>query len=119
MTVTTRTGRATTTAPGGPPIRGAVRPRGRLRGGAQLSGLPWDIGQAQPAVVELASLGRLYGHVLDAGCGFGENAVHLVRSGCRVTAVDTARETLEEARRRACGLPVDFVPADATDLGQF
>ena len=38
---------------------------------------PWDIGRPQPAIVRLASAGAFAGAVLDAGCGTGENALHL------------------------------------------
>lgn len=38
---------------------------------------PWDIGRPQPAIVRLASEGKLAGAVLDAGCGTGENALHV------------------------------------------
>src|SRR5256885_15154192 len=42
---------------------------------------PWDIGQPQPAVVRLASEGGFAGAVLDAGCGTGENALHIASLG--------------------------------------
>jgi hypothetical protein len=52
---------------------------------------PWDIGQPQPAVVRLASEGGFAGAVLDAGCGTGENALHIasskVRAGLSVRAL--------------------------------
>src|SRR6266508_528471 len=41
---------------------------------------PWDVGQPQPAIVRLASEGGFAGAVLDAGCGTGENALHVARS---------------------------------------
>ncbi|MGH9528885.1 MAG: hypothetical protein ACRD2S_03095, partial [Terriglobales bacterium] len=53
---------------------------------------PWDIGQAQPAVVRLASAGGFAGAgpVLDAGCGTGENALHIASLGLSVLGVDVA-----------------------------
>ncbi len=42
---------------------------------------PWDIGQPQPAIVRLASEGGFAGAVLDAGCGTGENALHVASLG--------------------------------------
>ena len=51
---------------------------------------PWDIGQPQPAVVRLASAGGFTGAVLDAGCGTGENALHVASLGWPVLGVDVA-----------------------------
>jgi hypothetical protein len=42
---------------------------------------PWDIGRPQPTVVRLATGGGFAGAVLDAGCGTGENAVHIAALG--------------------------------------
>lgn len=51
---------------------------------------PWDIGRPQPAVVRLASEGGFAGAVLDAGCGTGENALHVASRGLPVLGVDVA-----------------------------
>jgi SAM-dependent methyltransferase len=49
--------------------------------------------------------------VLDAGCGYGRNLVHLLRQGCEVFALDEDREGVEHVRRLAasleCGLPAE------------
>ena len=42
---------------------------------------PWDVGRPQPAIVRLASEGGFAGAVLDAGCGTGENALHVASLG--------------------------------------
>src|SRR5262245_38183326 len=42
---------------------------------------PWDIGRPQPAVVRLAAAGGFAGEVLDAGCGTGENTLHIASLG--------------------------------------
>src|SRR5882672_4909811 len=62
---------------------------------------PWDIGQPQPAVVRLASEGRFAGPVLDAGCGTGENALHVAALGLSVLGVDVAETALAMARQKA------------------
>ena len=49
--------------------------------------------------------------VLDAGCGYGRNLVHLLRQGCEVFALDADREGVEHVRHLAasleCGLPAE------------
>ncbi|WP_306318143.1 MULTISPECIES: class I SAM-dependent methyltransferase [unclassified Streptomyces] len=83
--------------------------------------VPWDIGEAQPAVVELVEAADFRGPVLDAGCGPGDNAVLLARRGHEVTAFDSSTAALREARERAAalGARVDFVEADATHLTEL
>ena len=78
---------------------------------------PWDVG-AQPAVVRLAETGAFRGDVLDAGCGSGDNALHLASLGLTVTGVDVAETALERARGKAAerGLDVTFEVADALHL---
>jgi len=79
---------------------------------------PWDIGRPQPAVVRLASEGRFAGAVLDAGCGSGENALHIASLGSPVLGIDVAETALAMARQKAAdrGIDVEFVAADAFDL---
>jgi SAM-dependent methyltransferase len=49
--------------------------------------------------------------VLDAGCGYGRNLVHLLRTGCQVFALDADPAGVEHVRRLSAsletGLPVD------------
>jgi SAM-dependent methyltransferase len=79
---------------------------------------PWDIGQPQPAVVRLASEGGFVGAVLDAGCGTGENALHVAALGLSVLGFDVAETALGIARQKAAdrGITADFVAADALQL---
>ena len=79
---------------------------------------PWDIGRPQSAIVRLASEGRFAGAVLDAGCGTGENALHVASLGLSVLAVDVAETALAIARAKARdrGIEVEFVAADAFQL---
>jgi SAM-dependent methyltransferase len=79
---------------------------------------PWDIGQPQPAIARLAGEGAIVGTVLDAGCGTGENALHLASLGLQVVGVDVAETALSIAREKAAdrGIDADFVLADALHL---
>src|SRR3954469_25978800 len=79
---------------------------------------PWDVGRPQPAIVRVAAEGGFTGAVLDAGCGTGENAVHLASLGLPVLGVDVAETALAIARERAGerGIEVEFAAADAFHL---
>ena len=79
---------------------------------------PWDIGRPQPVIVRLASEARLAGPLLDAGCGTGENALHLAALGLTVLGVDVAETAVAMAREKAAnrGIQADFAVADAFNL---
>jgi SAM-dependent methyltransferase len=79
---------------------------------------PWDVGHPQPAVVRLAADGAFAGAVLDAGCGTGENALHIASQGLAVLGVDVAVTALAMAREKAAerGIEVEFAEADALHL---
>lgn len=79
---------------------------------------PWDIGRPQPAIVRLAGDGAFAGAVLDAGCGTGENTLHIASLGLRVLGVDVAETAVSIARERAAdrGIDADFAVADALGL---
>jgi SAM-dependent methyltransferase len=82
-------------------------------------GVPtWDVGRPQSALVRLAASGLIVGDVLDAGCGTGENALHLAALGHAVVGVDFAAAAIERAEVKAAdrGLPAEFLVADALDL---
>ncbi|MCO5970727.1 class I SAM-dependent methyltransferase [Actinoallomurus soli] len=80
---------------------------------------PWDIGRPQPAFVRVASAGGFAGTVLDAGCGTGENALHVASLGLPVLGFDVAETALAIARKKAedRGIEAEFVAADAFELG--
>jgi SAM-dependent methyltransferase len=79
---------------------------------------PWDIGRPQPAIVRLAAEGGFTGPVLDAGCGTGENAIHIASLGLRVLGIDVAETALAIARAKAADrrIKVEFASADAFEL---
>ena len=59
--------------------------------------------------------------VLDAGCGYGRNLVHLLREGCEIFALDLDRDGVEHVRRLSAslgtGLPVEnFLIASIEDI---
>jgi len=75
---------------------------------------PWDVGAPQPAVLRLP----FTGNVLDAGCGTGENTLHIASLGLRVLGIDVAETALAIARQKARerGLDAEFAEADALHL---
>jgi SAM-dependent methyltransferase len=82
---------------------------------------PWDVGRPQPAIVRVAAAGGFTGTVLDAGCGTGENALHVAALGHSVLGVDVAETALAMAREAAAarGLEAEFVAADAFRLDKL
>jgi SAM-dependent methyltransferase len=82
---------------------------------------PWDTGQPQPAIVRLASAGGFAGAVLDAGCGTGDNALHVASLGLEVLGVDVAETAVAIARQKAAerGIDAEFEVADALELGRL
>lgn len=79
---------------------------------------PWDIGGPQPAIVRLAAAGGLAGSVLDAGCGTGENGLHVASLGLPVLGIDVAETALAIAREKARdrGIEAEFAAEDAFHL---
>lgn len=62
---------------------------------------PWDIGRPQREIVRLAESGQIRGHVLDVGCGTGENALYLAGLGHEVWGIDAAPLAIEKAQAKA------------------
>ena len=71
--------------------------------------------------MRLAGEGAFAGAVLDAGCGTGENALHLASLGLSILGVDVAQTAVSIARKKAAGrgMDADFVVADALHLNRL
>ena len=81
---------------------------------------PWDIEEPQAAVPRLAAEGAFTGAVLDAGCGTGDNALHLAAVGCgpgRRRGGDGGGDRAREGASR--GLDAEFLVADALHLDRL
>jgi 2-polyprenyl-3-methyl-5-hydroxy-6-metoxy-1,4-benzoquinol methylase len=82
---------------------------------------PWDIGRSQEEFMRLEESGKIFGDVLDVGCGTGENALFLAGRGHNVWGVDSAPAAIEIARRKAeeRGLAVTFLIKDTLSLHEI
>ena len=56
--------------------------------------------------------------VLDAGCGYGRNLVHLLREGCEVFALDADPKAVEHVRQLSASLSTGL-PAGNFQVGQI
>ena len=54
--------------------------------------------------------------VLDAGCGYGRNLVHLLREGCEIFALDASPEAIEHVRSLSASLETGL-PAENFQVG--
>jgi cyclopropane fatty-acyl-phospholipid synthase-like methyltransferase len=62
---------------------------------------PWDVGEAQPALIKLLEENPPSGPVLDVGCGTGELALAIARRGFSVLGVDASGEAIAQAQAKA------------------
>ena len=62
-------------------------------------------------------------HLLELGCGTGDEALELARRGCRILAIDPSHEMISVARRKAGKCPqgglVEFRVGRSRDLGEL
>jgi SAM-dependent methyltransferase len=77
-----------------------------------------QFGQIDIYVFDQILRGNITGgmRVLDAGCGYGRNLVHLLREGCEVFAVDADAGAVEHVRQLSASLGREL-PADNFRVG--
>lgn len=56
--------------------------------------------------------------VLDAGCGYGRNLVHLLREGCQVFALDADAQAIDHVRQLSASLSTGL-PAENFQIGKI
>ena len=56
--------------------------------------------------------------VLDAGCGYGRNLVHLLREGCEIFALDADGEAIDHVRKLSASLSTGLSPENF-QIGQI
>src|SRR6201993_3723772 len=64
---------------------------------------PWDTKAPKENVIAWQEGGWIHGDVLDIGCGLGDNAIYLAKSGHNVTGLDISPTALITAERRGRG----------------
>ncbi len=83
------------------------------------STLHHDTGKPQNIIVELVETGEVKGKVLEIGCGFGENSLHIAGAGYPTLGIDPSKEAIliakqksevMLARRGICARFKQFVP---------
>jgi tellurite methyltransferase len=79
-----------------------------------------QFGQIDIYVFDQILRGNIAGgmRVLDAGCGYGRNLVHLLREGCQVFAIDADAKAIEHVRRLSESLSTGL-PAENFRVGQI
>ena len=79
---------------------------------------PWDIGQAQPAFVELAEAGMVKGSVMDLGCGTGDLVLEMAERGHDAWGIDAVPKAIDRARGKAKARHLDatFLVGDVLEL---
>ena len=78
----------------------------------------WEIGRPQDSFVELEEDGKLFGSILDIGCGTGELTLYLATKGYDVIGVDISPLAIDIAKKKAedRSIIVKFEIQNALDL---
>ena len=79
---------------------------------------PWDTGDPQPAIVDIAETDGVTGRLLDVGCGTGTHALWAAERGHDAVGIDVSSVGIEQARGAATERDLDatFRVANALDL---
>lgn len=83
---------------------------------------PWDIDAPQPEIIRIVENDEVKKtHVLDIGCGLGDNAIFLANKGFYVTCLDIAHLAIRKGRAKAAKqkVRVDFRVGDALKLDEY
>ena len=92
---------------------------GKILRETPLEKIPWQKTQAD-YFTEVIGAGKIKpGSALDLGCGTGAKSIYLTKRGFEVTGVDISETAIKFAKESAqkAKVEVEFVVADATDLG--
>lgn len=86
-----------------------------------IGGGGWEAPSFEDELEKLIAEGKVCSPVLDVGCGRGDISIALAQRGFAVMGIDENEDQLEVARKRAedFGLSIEFIKADAFDLGSI
>ncbi|MHA2104763.1 MAG: class I SAM-dependent methyltransferase [Candidatus Hodarchaeales archaeon] len=82
---------------------------------------PWDIDRPQSAFIKLSKEYGDFGHILDIGCGTGENSLIFAKLGYSVTGIDSSPKAIELASKKLNknGLKLKFQVRNALNLANL
>ncbi len=80
---------------------------------AEITNVPWEIGEPQPIVCDILDNLPVSGRLLDVGCGLGRNAKAASDRGFDVVAIDTSSTAIEKCREFYPNTEISFQVLDA------
>ncbi|MCX4028180.1 class I SAM-dependent methyltransferase [Endozoicomonas sp. SM1973] len=82
---------------------------------AEITNVPWEIGEPQPIVSDILKNITHSGRLLDVGCGLGRNAKAAYDCGFNVIAIDTSSAAIDMCRQQYADSEISFLVLDACD----